>query len=1024
MKNKCYAERKMSNNICNSWKINLLSAKANQPLNLSLCLREWRLWLCLLLLGTAISVSGAPLEGDARPPRSIRIGAETMLEIPFGQAGGTEIVLSPTAAIMTRFAAVELQQLLSRKLGYEPPIVEQPSAEKCSFVLGLNEYSQAAGIDAESLCRDAFIIRTVGNNIHILGRDDAQYDQFAAVKRASGWQFHYEKGTLFGVYDFLERFAEARFFFYDQGTIVPPGPLQIPSIDIYDRPDFEVRQVQIYQGKHFESENGVLARNMDYLRRRFGTQYVPCCHGLGGLGYFQRFGQSHPEYFALDSTGARVNAPRRDVWHAHFCYTSAVKEEIYQDARSCLLNEPASKRGIITPYDKVGWDPTAQAPGSVFCAMPGDSFFRCQCDNCRPYMQDERSISDFYWGFVFDLAERLQREGIPGLVTNMSYPPYRLIPSNRSMPANVYVMTATRGPWNERYPELQAADTARIRDWVEYGQRKTWLWNYANKFGSCDFPGIPHTTPKAVGKYYQDVAPLIFGAFLESETDCYQFNFLNYYVFSKVAWDNRCDVNAVLQDYYQRLFGAAAQPLRQFFERLEYLWLEKVLKEPVVTELGPSSVTASTHECWKDIYSKTEREALTELFQQAETLAANTPDELSRVKLFRELFLQPMLQQGGMYEQQTDVVANFQTRARVLEPGEAPVLDGRLEEKIWQDSGIYLQNLESAGNDSSRVMIAVDASHLYLGCIFSEPDMAAVLAPERKAGDPDIWRDNGWEVFLNPDCTRKNYYQLIMNSAGQLRAFYYAQVGLSRPASKVWDSGARYAVTLGESSWQGELAIPWSALGVSDPERMVANFTRNQVRRGYPEQRYSWSPFLNRSLVAPYHDCDNFGTVECTVEKSSNLVQDGDFSDLRRESIFWGKWWSKADAGSISYDENSFISGFRSLCLSSSGKTVAMRQALPGLVAGRKYRVSYFVRLENVQPKGQFPGVVLNVMDDHNRWFPKKWLSGDVAWTYQSAEFTAGPGTNQGKLQSYMILYLFDSSGKAWFDDIKIVEIQ
>lgn len=35
-------------------------------------------------------------------------------------------------------------------------------------------------------------------------------------------------------------------------------------------------------------------------------------------------------------------------------------------------------------------------------------FLRCQCPKCKPFMKDNRTISDFYWGFVFDLAERLE----------------------------------------------------------------------------------------------------------------------------------------------------------------------------------------------------------------------------------------------------------------------------------------------------------------------------------------------------------------------------------------------------------------------------------------------------------------------------------------------------------------------------------------------------------------------------------------------------------------------------------------
>ena len=991
-----------------------------------------------LLLAGLISIqltalfAEPPFLGDSRPPRSIEVGKTAKITLQPGQSDAAEIVIAPDASKMTLFAAQELQSLLERKLGVKYPIVRTPSADKVSFILGINSWSKAAGIADSRLCRDAFIIKTAGKKIYIVGKDDPSFNQQASLNRASGWNFKYEKGTVFGVYDFLERFADAGFFFAGGGTVIEPGPVAIPDIDIYDRPDFEARSVQPFKGRHFLSDTpgkGIRERNLDHLRMRFQTNYVPCTHGLGNLGYWPRFGKTHPEYFAMDNQGRRVTGPRPGVWMPHYCYSSAVKEELYQDAKSCLLKEPAAKRGIRSIEGKrVEWSPTAQKPGSVFCAMPGDNFFRCQCPECKPFMKDNRTISDFFWGFVFDLAERLQKENIPGIVTNMSYTPYNLVPRGRKMPSNVYVMLACSGPWKNRYPDAQRKDMDLIREWIAFGGRKVWLWNYANKFSNA-YPGIPHSTPKAVGTFYKNFAPLIFGAFMESETDFYQFNLINYYVFGKVAWNTQTDVEALLQDYCRKMFGPAAAPMRQFIDRVEELWMRKMLKEPVETPLGPVFGKASDLECWTKVYSAAERKNLTALFDQAEKLAANTPGPLARVKLFRKLFLDEILKHGAVYDGQVNGIPRFTADAAVLKDGEKITVDGVLDEPVWKNRGLYLQVVKSrkkpAAADRSRVMLAEDSENLYVAFDFAEPQMDKVKCPDRKDDDSNVWKDNGAEFFFDPGCSRKSYFQLILNSAGNVRAYFYPSVYAARVGKK-WDVKLERAVKTDGKAWRGELRIPLADLKADKMDKMVFNVSRHQVREGEPEQYYSWSPFLNRSLVAMFHDPDNFGTVIFGAEPAANLLSDGDFllPPQNKRARFGGKWFTSArpvPGVKVGYDENTFISGFRSVFLESEGKNASIRHDLPNLKPGTKYRISYFVKLENVQPKGKASGAVLNIAAGGNLWFPRKRLTGTIPWTYQEATFTTKPALGKN---TYMLLYLMTASGKAWFDRIRLEEVK
>lgn len=135
----------------------------------------------------------------------------------------SEVVIAPDAPKTVLFAADEATNFLSRVLGAPVPIVTAPSAGRASLVLGDNVYSRKAGIDVAKLPRDGFVLRTQGGRVYAAGRDDKSADPRRSIANGSlGGGVHFERATLFAVYEFLERFAGCRFFFPgDCGEVTP-----------------------------------------------------------------------------------------------------------------------------------------------------------------------------------------------------------------------------------------------------------------------------------------------------------------------------------------------------------------------------------------------------------------------------------------------------------------------------------------------------------------------------------------------------------------------------------------------------------------------------------------------------------------------------------------------------------------------------------------------------------------------------------------------------------------------------------
>ena len=585
---------------------------------------------------------------------------------------GAEIVVAADASATARFAATELNGLLARALGRELPVVAAPSQGKVSIVLGDCALSREAGIDVRGLARDAFTIRTGENRVFIAGHDSAGSDPAKNLKQ--GRVFEHERATLFGVYEFLERFAGVRFYFPgDIGTVVPKrAAIKVPKTDLTRAPAFTVRNIYLQGDGAVPGDNGPgLAREtwkaLEWLRLRLQTTSVPCCHGQRGFDYERRFAKTHPEYFALLKDRSTKQL-RRDSDPEHklsyhsgqVCQSSKIWDEYLEDCRAYLSGAKAESRKIRSLWsrDKVVYAWNSNFKGKRFIdVMPQDGLERCLCENCaKRYVPGTQYATELIWENTAKLARTLSDEGFDCIITQMAYPPYRDIPKCE-LPSNVWVMVAESGPWNMAYPKVHGRDLAEVKGWSEKLGHKVWMWTYPHKFGAGRHPGIPDMAPRAWWKCYSLYAPYSQGAFCESECDKSIYHYLNYYVFAKLAWNPGLDIDALLSEHFRTMFGAAAGEMEAFYGELEEKWTRHVIK---MTNKGGDSFGigyASEEEVWAVIYNREVRNTWAALFDRAAKKLAPESDEAKRLAFIRAEFLAPIIEKGDAFDRETDVTA-------------------------------------------------------------------------------------------------------------------------------------------------------------------------------------------------------------------------------------------------------------------------------------------------------------------------------------------------------------------------------
>ena len=301
--------------------------------------------------------------------------------------------------------------------------------------------------------------------------------------------------------------------------------------------------------------------------------------------------------------------------------------------------------------------------------MPKDGFTwarHCPCDWCVkniPFSRfDIGFATDLVWRRTAELANRLAAKFPSARVSQMSYIPYARIPTN-DIPGNVEVFVARRGPWAEG-TTIGAREKDEVRRWHAKLGRKVSLWNYPDKVDcwNLEMKDIPQLAPRAWGSYYRDVAPHVTGAFAESESDRWLYNYLNYYVFSRLCWNPASDVEAILAEHHRLMFGAAAGEMAEFFDALESCWMTVVAK-PFDTPLGPGVCDAPTpEELRAKIYSPTVLARLDALLARAAAKVAANSLEARRIALFRREYFAPLCGRFAFDARTSQIASHLRTR--------------------------------------------------------------------------------------------------------------------------------------------------------------------------------------------------------------------------------------------------------------------------------------------------------------------------------------------------------------------------
>jgi len=347
------------------------------------------------------------------------------------------------------------------------------------------------------------------------------------------------EGTLFGAYELLEQLSVRWFMPGELGLVVPNAKtITVKTQQTIQVPSFPSRHLQ-----------GIGAPEWETRQRLAGPQF-PSSHGIPGFGGRQaeELFKEHPEFFSLND-GQRKT---RQV---------------------CISNPEVLSRATEATRQYFRDNPDAQWIGMG--ANDGRGF--CECQKCRALdggdadaFGDYESMTDRYVWFFNQVLNGIKDEFPDKRIGFYAYsvynrPPVKVQPDPRIVPAVALITLCRRhGMDNPICPEKS------YEQWIisEWGRIVPEVYYRGYWFNLAD-PGLPFFM---ISRIRQEV-PLgkklgIAGWRTETPPE-WAGSCPSRYIACRLMWDHTADVDALMQDFYQKFFGPAAAPMRRYIEMMD-----------------------------------------------------------------------------------------------------------------------------------------------------------------------------------------------------------------------------------------------------------------------------------------------------------------------------------------------------------------------------------------------------------------------------------------------------------------------
>ena len=539
--------------------------------------------------------------GTKKPDGGPEEPTQTGNYIAYDGSSDYSILLPASAQPAETTAATELSSILREVTGVALDVVAENRVKNVStsgyFIsVGETELYKQQDFRAEDLNTDGFLIKTVDNTLFIIGEN--------------------QRGTLYGVYEFLEREAGCRFLSPTYDHIPSVQRLGLRNLDVKEVPVFATRS-DFYWPMSYDTQ---YTAKMRYLSQFSGFKDLSESIGGSLTTYWNDTGHSfyqfvpHTQYYAEHNDW--FSGP--DANNSQPCFSNGLNDDgtltegdsfmrtLIEAVKQKILDEPMLTHIMLGQQDN-------------------DNV--CRCDRCTEQIAALGGQRSAQLVLVTNAVARevkawMEQEGIDRDIVFLTFSywwsmnaPTKTDENGNVVAANDYVIPRDDvyiffAPIGACYNHA-INDTSCSKNVVDiYGQFENWraitdrfyVWDYAVNFNDylSWYPNLGVLKENLL--YYREIG--VAGVLTEGAITAqnYYEQDLTSWLLSKLMWNPDQDVNALRAEYDRYYFGDAAGPIitqyadfmNAYFERVSRTQSNSVLHAAIYTNHTPWLVSVDT----------------------------------------------------------------------------------------------------------------------------------------------------------------------------------------------------------------------------------------------------------------------------------------------------------------------------------------------------------------------------------------------------------------------------------------------
>ncbi|MBQ9337064.1 MAG: DUF4838 domain-containing protein [Lentisphaeria bacterium] len=686
-----------------------------------------------------------------------------------------EIVIPAQPNETVQAAAEELQLWVEKISGAKLPIVKKPNAGKNRIVLDPAS-TKYPGDAAKLKGTDGYSVRTEGNAVYL-----------NAVC---------PKGVLNGVFRMLYKNTDIIWARPDTeiGTVFTKNPdLTLEQTDYIDIPVFRLRGWQLSRknqaaGNLWQMRNATNWCTVTPDQATFKAKY----------GYEQEFGgghnivsryipekkyfQTHPEFYPMQD-GQRMR-PR------------AFKNSV----QLCFTNQEMIKTFIKEIDAQIKGNPQF----SIIRVGIEDNHNVCHCPEClKPIRlpggetvdpKDPAFRSTQYFLFLNQVARHVKKNYPDKWIRTYAYF-FTAIPPKCPVEPNIEILFCPISK-NSKYkltdPECKNM-MERFQGWVKLTKNLIWR----EYFGLCgDFPrpidavAIPdwkYINGYGSNRTYSEMR----GDFVNSGEpgSTWEMNAVYFWAITQGCWDPNRDIAELRREFFQRVFGAAAADVEEFYRLIEEQWN----KIP-----GHSTYRNTPNVEWKK-YVVTA--GIVPQCRAALEQAAKKVDKPNGAKMLERM--------RKTFEHYAGMPLSHEIRA--VRADGAPDFDPEFQSGTWAEcppsEQFFLNATKKPFPDRTEVRLLYDKKNLYVGVRCRVKNVKKMHYRKHIDGEKVFPWGEGFEVFLTGNWPKKRKpIQVVTDPSGNRFS--------SGTKSVKWTAKSQITKT----GWSALFTIPWEGLNI-DPTK-------------------------------------------------------------------------------------------------------------------------------------------------------------------------------------------------------------